>query len=91
MQGKGAIRFFAIALAIACVYSLSFTFVSSGVEKDAIEFANGDPLKEKAYLNTGNCLIVYQWEPAWMGLESMLNTYAKVPNGIKLKRTDLRC
>ena len=35
MQGKGAIRFFTIALAIACVYSLSFTFISSGVEKDA--------------------------------------------------------
>ena len=44
MQGKGAIRFFAIALAIACVYSLSFTFVSSGVEKDAKEF---DQFKEK--------------------------------------------
>ena len=59
MQGKGAIRFFAIALAIACVYSLSFTFVSSGVEKDAKEFANGDPLKEKAYLDSMQTEVVY--------------------------------
>ena len=50
MQGKGAIRFFAIALAIACVYSLSFTFIASRVEKEAKEFANGDPLKERAFL-----------------------------------------
>lgn len=59
MQGKGAIRFFAIALAIACVYSLSFTFVSSGVEKDAKEFANGDPLKERAYLDSMQTEVVY--------------------------------
>ncbi len=52
MQGKGTIRFFAIALAIACVYSLSFSFVVSSVENAAKEFANGDSKKERAYLDS---------------------------------------
>lgn len=59
MQGKGAIRFFAIALAIACVYSLSFTFIASRVEKEAKEFANGDPLKERAFLDSMQTEVVY--------------------------------
>jgi hypothetical protein len=62
MQGKGAIRFFAIALAIACVYSLSFTFVSSGVEKDAKEFANGDPLKDNTHLFIDNVKLIHFYD-----------------------------
>jgi SecD/SecF fusion protein len=52
MQGKGAIRFFAIALSVACIYSLSFTFVANNVENKAKEYANGDPKLEKAYLDS---------------------------------------
>lgn len=59
MQGKGAIRFFAIALAIACIYSLSFTFISNRIEKRAKEFSQGDPLKEKAYLDSMSSEVVY--------------------------------
>jgi SecD/SecF fusion protein len=39
MQNKSAIWTFAILLSIACVYQLSFTFVTSGVENDAKENA----------------------------------------------------
>ena len=39
MQSKGAIRFVAILLAIACVYQLSFTAVSSWQNKKANKFA----------------------------------------------------
>ncbi len=39
MQNKGAIRLFAILLALACVYYLLFTYVTNGVEKDAKVFA----------------------------------------------------
>lgn len=39
MQSKGAIRFVAILLAIACVYQLSFTAVSSYQSKKAAKFA----------------------------------------------------
>ncbi len=59
MQGKGAIRFFAIALSIACLYSLSFTFVANKVESDAKEFAAGDIKLEKAYLDSMETEVVY--------------------------------
>ena len=59
MQGKGAIRFFAIALSIACLYSLSFTFVANSVESDAKEYAAGDIKREKAYLDSMETEVVY--------------------------------
>lgn len=52
MQGKGLIKFVAIALTIACVYSLSFTWVAKQVESDAKAYAKGDSLKELAYLDS---------------------------------------
>lgn len=52
MQSKGAIKLFAIILALVCLYELSFTLISRGVENDAKEFANGDPAKERAYLDS---------------------------------------
>jgi len=39
MQNKGLIRIFAILFALVCIYQLSFTFISTGVENDAEEFA----------------------------------------------------
>ncbi len=39
MQNKGLIKFIAIVLAIACAYQLSFTFVSTRVEKKAAKYA----------------------------------------------------
>jgi SecD/SecF fusion protein len=39
MQNKGAIRLFAILLALACAYYLMFTWVSGGITKDAEQFA----------------------------------------------------
>jgi SecD/SecF fusion protein len=52
MQNKGAIRLFAILLALVCIYQLSFTLKTYFVEQDAKEFAGGDPKKEKAYLDS---------------------------------------
>ena len=59
MQGKGFIKFMAILLGIVCVYSLSFNLVTSSVENDAKSFAKGDPLKEKAYLDSMATVKVY--------------------------------
>lgn len=59
MQSKGAIKFFAIALALVCLYQLSFTFVTRRVEQKAAEYAKGDPKKEKAYLDSVATLPVY--------------------------------
>jgi hypothetical protein len=39
MQNKGAIKIFAILLALACIFYLSFTWVTRGVESDAKEYA----------------------------------------------------
>ncbi len=39
MQNKGAIKFFAITFALVCLYQLSFTVVTSRVEKKAKEYA----------------------------------------------------
>lgn len=39
MQNKGAIKVFAILLALACIFYLSFTWVTRGVESDAIDYA----------------------------------------------------
>jgi SecD/SecF fusion protein len=52
MQSKNAIRFFAIVFALVCLYQLSFTYVSYRVEKNAEEFAGGDPIRERQYLDS---------------------------------------
>ncbi len=41
MQNKGAIKIFAILLALACIFYLSFSWVTRGVENDAKEYAEG--------------------------------------------------
>jgi len=52
MQNKGAISFFAILLAVICLFELSFTFVVSSVERNAAAYAAGDPEKEREYLDS---------------------------------------
>lgn len=52
MQNRGAIRLFAILLAVVSLYQLSFTFFTKRTEKAAKEFARGDHEKEYAYLDS---------------------------------------
>ncbi len=57
MQNKGAIKFVAIALALVCVYQLSFTFIAANVRKQAKEYATGpdnlvDSDREAFYLDS---------------------------------------
>jgi len=59
MQGKGVVKFFAILLAIVCLYQLSFTWVAHKVEKDAQVFAKGDTTKVKSYLDSISTQPVY--------------------------------
>ena len=59
MQGKGVVKFFAILLAIVCLYQLSFTWVAHKVEDDARVHAKGDTTKEKAYLDSISTQPVY--------------------------------
>jgi len=59
MQNKGAIRIFAILLALICVYQLMFTFKANQVEKAAKSFAKGDKQKEQVYLDSMSSEVVY--------------------------------
>lgn len=59
MQSKGAIRALAIVMALVCVYHLSFTWVTSNVEKKAQKYAKGNELKAKEYLDSVASQTVY--------------------------------
>src|SRR5690606_18984373 len=59
MQGKGIIKFFIVVITLACLYSISFTFVTRSVEKDAATYAKGDLQKERAYLDSIADIPVY--------------------------------
>jgi SecD/SecF fusion protein len=59
MKSKGAVKLFAIALTLVCIFQLSFTWITNKVEQEAKEFANGDPVVERAYLDSIARLPVY--------------------------------
>ena len=48
MQSKGVIKWVAILMGLACLYQLSFTWKTSSVEKDAVEYAKSFPAEEQA-------------------------------------------
>src|SRR5689334_11356861 len=52
MQSKGAVRFLAIALAIVCLYQLSFTLVASYWDNKIRTEAAGDSAREKVLLDS---------------------------------------
>jgi len=52
MQNKGAILTFAILLAAVCFYQLTFTWKAKQVEKEAVEYAQGNPDLEYFYLDS---------------------------------------
>jgi len=59
MQNKGLITAFAIALGLASLYQLSFTWVANGVESDADAFSAGDANVKTAYLDSMMAQEVY--------------------------------
>ncbi|MCJ7819701.1 MAG: protein translocase subunit SecDF, partial [Bacteroidales bacterium] len=61
MQNKGAISFLAIALALVCIYQLSFTAASYKVKKEAKVYAAGDLNKELHYLDSIASLTRDDW------------------------------
>ena len=57
MQNKGAIVFLTVIITVLCLYYLSFTFISNGVQEKATAFAtdasgNIDFAKKRAYLDS---------------------------------------
>lgn len=61
MQNKGAILTFAILLTAVCLYQLSFTWKSKQIEKDAVEYAQGNPELEFNYLDSMKSEVVYNF------------------------------
>lgn len=61
MQNKGAIRLFAILLALVSLYQLFFTYKTRSVEAEAKAFANGDPQLEFTYLDSIKNETVYSF------------------------------
>ncbi|NEU08092.1 protein translocase subunit SecDF [Flavihumibacter sp. R14] len=82
MQGKGLVKFAAVALTIACLYSLSFTWIAGHVQSKAKEYAKGDPQRERAYLDS------METQPVFGGVDYITYQYAKereIPLGLDLK------
>lgn len=52
MQNKTFVSLFAVLFSAVCLYQLSFTWIASNVEEDAVIYAAGDELKEKLYLDS---------------------------------------
>jgi len=52
MQNKGVITFFAVLLALVCIFYLSFTFATNHYYKKAKEYSGGDQTKESHYLDS---------------------------------------
>jgi SecD/SecF fusion protein len=58
MQSKGAIKVFAIAFALVCLFQLSFTFFSGSIERSARKYAkNADAERKASDLAGGNELL----------------------------------
>ena len=82
MQGKGLVKFAAIILAIACLYSLSFTWIARHVEDKAKKYAHGNLANEKAYLDS------MATKPVFGMFKYITYQYAKereIPLGLDLK------
>lgn len=86
MQNKGAIKVFAILLGLACIFYLSFTWVTRGVENDALVYAEGitnSPVVQtaaKAYANNNSTKELYYIDSLKTKLvDSYLDSIKKQP------------
>lgn len=59
MQNKGALKFLAIMLAVACAFQLSFSFITWNIEKTATKKYGSDPVQEQIYLDSMRSQVVY--------------------------------
>lgn len=69
MQNKGALWTFTILLVLACIFQISFTFVTSSVESDANETAKA---KVDSLLEVNPDLSLYQQDSARQSYESKI-------------------
>jgi SecD/SecF fusion protein len=85
MNNKGVIKLFAILLALACLFELTFTFVSRKIENDAREYADGDPQKERVYLDSLKNQKVWLWNYTYLDCkEKELNLGLDLKGGMNV-------
>lgn len=84
MSNKGLIRFLAILLALACLWHLSFSVVTSSVKKSAQEYAKGDPAMEAHYLDSISNKSVYCGYTYKECLENELNFGLDLKGGMNV-------
>jgi len=59
MKNQGVVKIFTIALALVCLFHLSFTIKSRMITSAAEEYANGDPVVKQKYLDSIAGTVVY--------------------------------
>jgi SecD/SecF fusion protein len=84
MSNKGLIRVLAVALALACLFHLSFSVVTSNIKSKAAKFAAGDPEKEAKYLDSIGSEKVYFGYTYKECLENELNFGLDLKGGMNV-------
>lgn len=84
MLNKGLIRVLAIALALACLFHLSFSVVTSHQKSKAAAYAAGDPVKEARYLDSIGNQKVYLGYTYKECLENELNFGLDLKGGMNV-------
>ena len=84
MSNKGLIRVLAIALALACLFHLSFSVVTSHIKSKAAQLSAGDPEKEAKYLDSIGSQKVYLGYTYKECLENELNFGLDLKGGMNV-------
>ncbi len=79
MQNKGFVKVFSLLLTLVCLFYLSFSFVTRYYGSKAEKYANGDPVKEAAYLDS------LSTEKVWLGYTLKECQEQEISLGLDLK------
>lgn len=79
MQNKGFVKVFAALLTLVCLFYLSFSFVTRHYNGKAVEYANGDPVKESQYLDS------LSTQKVWLGYTLKECREKEISLGLDLK------
>ena len=79
MQNKGIISFFAVLLALVCLFYLSFTYATNKYYKKAKEYAGDDQAKESYFLDSLSS------EKIWLGYTLKKSRTMELNLGLDLK------
>ncbi|MDT8346647.1 MAG: protein translocase subunit SecDF, partial [Flavobacteriaceae bacterium] len=91
MQNKGLIKFFVVLLALVCVYSLSFTFITNKVENEAKLFASSKVSEtEENYIDKrvsveDRYLDSISADPVFLGIDYATAKERELNKGLDLK------